>query len=38
MLLRPGHIIFHLRVSGLLLQVLDLFCDIASALAVKVAG
>jgi len=38
MLLRPGHIAFHLRISGLLLQLLDLGIDIATTLGVKVDG
>jgi len=38
MLLRPGHIVLHLRISGILLQLLDLRCDIGSILGVKVDG
>jgi hypothetical protein len=38
MLLRPGHIVFHLRISRLLLQLFDLRADIAGTLAVKVDG
>jgi hypothetical protein len=37
MLLRPRHIVFHLRISGVLLQLLNLLGDITT-LGVKVDG
>jgi hypothetical protein len=38
MLLRPRHIVLHLRISGVLLQLFDLLGDIAVTLGAKVNG
>jgi hypothetical protein len=38
MLLRPRHIVLHLRISGVLLQLFDLLGDIAGSLGVNDDG
>jgi hypothetical protein len=38
MLLRPRHIVLHLCISGVLLQLFDLLGDIAVTLGAKVNG
>jgi hypothetical protein len=37
-LLRPRHVVFHLSISGVLLQLFDLLGDIAVTLGAKVDG